>query len=180
MSKEGYLPQEQRKNILLISDDLRAFSGVAHIAREMVVNTCHRYNWVQIAGSVSTPDKGKIFDISSDINREAGIEDAKVYLHPVDGYGNPNLIREFLRKGEIDAIFLITDPRYFTWLFQMENEIRRKIPIVYLSIWDELPVPHYNCEYYESCDLLLGISKQTHNIHQMVLSQGRIPYKVLD
>ena len=179
MSKKGYLPPDQRANMLLISDDIRAFSGVAHIARELVLNTCHHYNWNQIAGSITTPDKGKQFDISQDINKEAGISDSKVIINPVEGYGSPSLIRNFITTQKIDALFIITDPRYFTWLFQIENEIRKHIPIIYLSIWDELPAPHYNCEYYESCDLLLGISKQTHNIHQMVLSQGNIPYKVL-
>ena len=68
-----------------------------------------------------------------------------------------------------DAIFLITDPRYFTWLFQIENEIRRKMPIVYLNIWDDYPAPLYNKAFYESCDALLAISKQTKNINKLVL-----------
>ena len=70
---------------------------------------------------------------------------------------------------KIDAIFLITDPRYFTWLFQIENEIRKKIPIAYLNIWDDYPAPMYNKEFYESCDALFGISKQTVNINEIVL-----------
>jgi hypothetical protein len=36
---------------------------------------------------------------------------------------------------------LITDPRYFIWLFAMENEIRKHIPITYLNIWDDYPAP---------------------------------------
>ena len=64
---------------------------------------------------------------------------------------------------------LITDPRYFTWLFNIENEIRKSIPIIYLNIWDNLPAPYYNKPYYESCDLLLGISKQTKLINELVL-----------
>ena len=64
---------------------------------------------------------------------------------------------------------LITDPRYFIWLFAMENEIRRHIPIAYLNIWDDYPAPMYNLPYYEACDLLMGISKQTVNINKLVL-----------
>jgi hypothetical protein len=74
-----------------------------------------------------------------------------------------------IKNEKIDAIFLITDPRYFTWLFQMENEIRKKVPITYLNIWDSVPAPMYNKEFYESCDSLLGISKQTVNINKIVL-----------
>jgi glycosyltransferase involved in cell wall biosynthesis len=65
-----------------------------------------------------------------------------------------------------------TDPRYWIWLFQMENEIRRKIPMIYLNIWDDLPAPLYNKSYYESCDTLLAISKQTENINRMVLGDA--------
>jgi glycosyltransferase involved in cell wall biosynthesis len=65
--------------------------------------------------------------------------------------------------------FLITDPRYFIWLFQIENEIRKKMPIIYLNIWDDYPAPMYNRGYYESCDALLAISKQTKNINELVL-----------
>jgi hypothetical protein len=68
-----------------------------------------------------------------------------------------------------DAIFIITDPRYWAWLFQMEGEIRKQIPIIYLNIWDDYPAPRYNESFYESCDLLMGISKQTVNINKLVL-----------
>ena len=39
--KFNYLPQNERKKILLICDDIRVHSGVATIAREMVINTAH-------------------------------------------------------------------------------------------------------------------------------------------
>lgn len=64
---------------------------------------------------------------------------------------------------------LITDPRYFVWLFAIENEIRKTTPIVYLNIWDDYPAPMYNKPFYEACDLLMGISKQTVNINRIVL-----------
>jgi hypothetical protein len=38
-----------------------------------------------------------------------------------------------------------------------------------LNIWDDYPAPLYNKEFYESCDALLGISKQTVNINKLVL-----------
>jgi glycosyltransferase involved in cell wall biosynthesis len=68
-----------------------------------------------------------------------------------------------------DAILFFTDPRYWIWLFQMENEIRRKVPMIYLNIWDDMPAPIYNRSYYESCDTLMAISKQTQNINRLVL-----------
>ena len=167
--KEGYIKREDRKKILLLTDDIRVHSGVAHIAREMVINTSHRYNWVQLAGAINHPEKGKRLDLSQDTSNQAGISDASVVLYPTDGYGNPDLVRQVMEMEKIDAIFLVTDPRYFTWLFQIENEIRKKIPIAYLNIWDDYPAPMYNKEFYESCDALFGISKQTVNINEIVL-----------
>ena len=167
--KEGYIKKEDRKKILLITDDIRVHSGVAQIARETVLNTCHRYNWVQIAGAIKHPEAGKRLDISEDTNNKAGVEDSSIILYPSDGYGSADMVRAIIKEEKPDAILLVTDPRYFIWLFQIENEIRRKIPISYLNIWDDYPAPAYNREYYESCDALFGISKQTVNINKLVL-----------
>jgi glycosyltransferase involved in cell wall biosynthesis len=167
--KLGYLPQNQRKKILLICDDIRVHSGVATVAREMVINTAHHFNWVQIVGAINHPDKGKRLDLSQDTNTNAQINDSSVTIYPADGYGDPNFLRQLIQIENPDAIFLITDPRYFIWLFQIENEIRRKMPIIYLNIWDNYPAPMYNKAYYEACDALLGISKQTVNINKLVL-----------
>ena len=169
--KEGYIPCNERKKILLICDDIRVHSGVATVARELVIHTSHHFNWVQIAGALTHPDKGQRLDLCADTNEAAGIEDASVFLYPIDGYGNPDFIRQMLQLEKPDAIFLITDPRYFSWLFQIENEIRSKIPIVYLNIWDDYPAPMYNSAFYESCDALFGISKQTVNINKLVLGE---------
>jgi hypothetical protein len=121
--KEGYIKQEDRKKILLLTDDIRVHSGVAQIGRELVYNTAHHYNWVQLAGSVTHPDKGKLIDLSSEVNKEYNVEDSYVKLLPTDGYGNPDILRQIITQEKPDAIFLITDPRYFMWLFQMEEEI---------------------------------------------------------
>jgi len=168
-SSFAYLPQNERKKILLICDDIRVHSGVATVAREMVLNTAQHFNWVQVAGAINHPDKGKRLDLSGDTNINTGLTDSSVMIYPVDGYGDANLIRQLIQMEKPDAIFLITDPRYFMWLFQIENEIRRKIPIVYLNIWDDYPAPMYNRPFYEACDALLGISKQTVNINKLVL-----------
>jgi glycosyltransferase involved in cell wall biosynthesis len=168
--KEGYIPQDQRKKILLISDDIRTNSGVGNVSREIVLNTSHHFNWVQMGGAIQHPDQGKCLDISADTNKFAEIEDASVKIYPVNGYGDPQLLRNILNIEKPDAIFLITDPRYFIWLFQIEDEIRKKIPICYLNIWDSpFPFPLWNKPYYESCDLLMAISKQTKNINEVVL-----------
>ncbi len=168
---EGYIPKDERKKILLMCDDIRTHSGIATVAREIVLHTAHRYNYLNIGAAIKHPEAGKRFSMNSDINEHADISDAQVEIIPSDGYGNPDMVRQLIKHEKPDAIFIITDPRYWTWLFQMENEIRKNIPIIYLNIWDDYPAPMYNKEYYESCDLLMGISKQTVNINKLVLGE---------
>ena len=166
---EGYIPKGKRKKILLMCDDIRTHSGIATVAKEIVLHTCQHYNYVNIGAAINHPEAGKMLDISAETSKIAGIEDSSVFIYPSKGYGDPNMLRRFIEIEKPDAIFIITDPRYWTWLFQIENEIRTKIPIIYLNIWDDYPAPMYNKEYYESCDLLMGISKQTVNINKLVL-----------
>jgi glycosyltransferase involved in cell wall biosynthesis len=173
----GYLPQNERKKILLICDDIRVHSGVATVARELVINTAQHFNWVNVGGAINHPEQGKRLDLSPDTNTNTGLTDSSIILYPSNGYGDARLIRQLIQLEKPDAIFLITDPRYFIWLFQIENEIRRKTPIIYLNIWDDYPAPMYNKPYYESCDALLAISKQTKNINELVLgdkAKGKI------
>jgi len=154
---------------MLICDDIRVHSGIATVAREIVLHTAQHFNWVNIAGAVTHPEKGRKLDLSEDTNKNSGLTDSSVSMYPVDGYGDPTLVRQLIQIEKPDAIMLITDPRYFVFLFAIENEIRKQIPITYLNIWDDYPAPLYNKPYYEACDLLMGISKQTVNINRIVL-----------
>jgi glycosyltransferase involved in cell wall biosynthesis len=164
-----YLPPEQRKKILLICDDIRVHSGVATVGREVVIQTAQHFNWVNLGGAIKHPEEGKRLDLSQSTNETAGLTDSSVMMYPVNDYGNPDILRNIIKFEKPDAIMLVTDPRYFIWLFAMENEIRKSIPITYLNIWDDYPAPLYNKPYYEACDLLMGISKQTVNINKLVL-----------
>lgn len=175
--KEGYIPKDKRKKILFLCDDIRMTSGISTMAREIVVGTAHRYNWVNLGAAINHPDEGKRLDISQDTGRVAGIPDASVFMYPISGYGSPEMIRQLMAIEKPDAIMFFTDPRYWIWLFQIENEIRRTVPMIYLNIWDDMPAPLYNKPYYESCDTLMAISKQTHNINKLVLgdkAKGKI------
>jgi glycosyltransferase involved in cell wall biosynthesis len=168
-SKFAYLPPQDRKKIMLICDDIRVHSGVATVAKEIVVHTAQHFNWVNLGGAITHPEAGKRLDLSPSTNDITGLTDSSVIMYPVNEYGNPDILRQLIQIEKPDAIMLITDPRYFIWLFAMENEIRKTIPITYLNIWDDYPAPLYNLPYYEACDLLMGISKQTVNINKLVL-----------
>ena len=167
--KEGYIKKEDRKKILLLCDDIRMHSGIATMAREIVMGTSHRFNWVQLGAAIKHPDEGKRFDLSKNISEQIQIPDASVFIIPNSGYGDVEKVRRLISQEKPDALFIFTDPRYWTWLFQIEREIRKSIPICYLNIWDDYPAPLYNRNFYNSCDLLMGISKQTVNINKLVL-----------
>jgi len=167
--KENYIPKADRKKILLLCDDIRMHSGVATMAREFVVGTAHHYNWFNLGAAVNHPEVGKVMDIAADVNKHAKIDDASVFVQPSNGYGDSTVVRQLIKTQKPDAIFIFTDPRYWIWLFEIEREIRSKIPIVWLNIWDEYPAPMYNKNYYDSVDGLFGISKQTVNINKLVL-----------
>jgi len=171
MHKEGYKPKEERKKILLLSDDIFLFSGVSTMAREIVKGTSHYFNWVNLASGVNHPHQGQRIDVSKTIDEQTGNEDSSVILYPFNGYGDARIMRYLLKTEKPDAIIIFTDPRYFTWLFQIENEVRKQCPIIYYNIWDEYPAPLYNKSYYESCDGLLAISRQTENINKLVLGE---------
>ena len=159
-----YIPKDQRKKILLLSDDLRMSSGVGTMSREMVVGTAHHYNWVQVGGAINHPEQGKKVDISQAVNEEIGLTDASVMIYPFNGYGNIDFIRWLIENEKIDAIMPYTDPRFWSWLFNHEHELRQKLPIFFYHVWDDLPYPKYNEHFYESCDWIGCISKQTYNI----------------
>jgi glycosyltransferase involved in cell wall biosynthesis len=175
---EGYIPKDQRKTILFLADDLRLPSGIGTMTKELILGTAHKYNYIHVGAAINHPEAGKVLDISGDVNREAGLTDSSVIIYPYNGYGDPDLIRLLLDRHPISGIVHFTDPRYWIWLYRMSAEIRQKVPIFYYHIWDDLPAPHYNKPYYESCDLLMGISKQSVNISKLVL--GKDNYIDLD
>lgn len=169
--KFGYIPKDERKNVLLLCDDIRMHSGIATMAREFVINTSHHFNWYNVGAAINHPELGKVLDLSAEINKTIGIEDANVKVQPNNGYGDAGLVRRLLKEQNFDAIFIFTDPRYWTWLFEIEREIRSQIPIMWLNIWDDYPAPKYNEVYYDSVDVLMAISKQTKNINEIVLGE---------
>ena len=169
--KFRHLKQEDRKKILLLCDDIRMHSGIGSMGKEIVLGTAHHFNWVNLGAALKHPEEGKAFDLSKQVNKEVGIEDAYVRLIPSSGYGTAKRVRELIKVEKPDAILIFTDPRYWTWLFEIEREIRSNIPIFWLNIWDDYPAPLYNKPYYNSVDVLMAISKQTKNINEIVLGE---------
>ena len=89
-------------------------------------------------------------------------------VEPVDGYGNQQKIRERLKSFRPDMIWFMTDPRFYEWLWSIEDEVREHVPIVYYHVWDNYPYPHYNKRFYSSTDAIASISKVTSDIVRTV------------
>jgi glycosyltransferase involved in cell wall biosynthesis len=157
-----------KKKILLLSDDLRMASGIANVSKQLVMGTVDKYDWVQLGAAIKHPEAGKILDLNDSVREQTGVADASVKIYPSDGYGNPGIIRQLLMVEKPDAILHFTDPRYWIWLYEMEHEIRQSVPLFFYHIWDDLPDPKYNRDYYESCDWIGCISKQTYGITRRV------------
>jgi glycosyltransferase involved in cell wall biosynthesis len=163
-----WLPKEERKTILLLSDDIRVHSGIGVMSREIVEQTCGYFNWFQLGAAINHPQGGQLADASEEIANITGVEDPYVRVLAQNGYGDSKIVRQILANEKIDGILHFTDPRYWIWLYQIEHEIRQKIPMMFYAIWDDLPYPYYNENYYRSDDAIFCISKQTYNIVKQV------------
>ena len=97
-------------------------------------------------------------------------------MFPVDGYGNKEMVRSIIRQEKPDIMWFMTDPRFWGWLWEMENEIRPLMPMVYYHVWDNYPYPTYNRPFYESNDFIATISKVTDDIVKTVAPSVKSQY----
>ena len=165
------LPKGERKKILILSDDLRLASGVATMTKEFVLGIVHRFEVLNLGAAIKHPEHGTVMDVSKDVQQLTGISDASVRILAWDGYGNADLIRQLITTERPDVILHFTDPRYWLWLYEIEHEIRQHCPLVFYTIWDDLPLPLWNAPYYASCDGLFCISKQTYGLVTNVMNE---------
>lgn len=170
-----------KKKILLLSDDLRMTSGISTMSKEFVLGTVHKYDWVQLGAAIKHPEFGKIVSLNDDVRTRTGVEDANVKIIPYNGYGDIQIIRKLINEEQIDGILHFTDPHYWQWLYDNEHEIRQHVPIMYYHIWDNVPDPQYNRDFYESCDWLGCISKLTYGIVNRVGKRDdKVTFKPLE
>ena len=147
----------KKKKILVLSDHPLSPSGVGTQTRyfiEALLKT-GRYQFICLGGAVKHENYNPQ-------RVEPWPDDWTIY--PVDGYGSAEIIRSVLQKEKPDALWFMTDPRFYVWLWEIENEIRATIPMVYYHVWDNYPVPMYNARFYRSTDEIVCISKLTHEI----------------
>ena len=149
--------EKTKKKILVIADSPLAPSGVGTQTKYMIEGMLRtgEFSFVCLAGAV----------------KHANYQPMRVdpygddwLIHPVDGYGNPTIIREMIEHYKPDALWFMTDPRFYVWLWKIEDEIRPNIPMLYYHVWDNYPYPMFNKPYYDSNDMVCTISKVTDDI----------------
>ncbi len=146
-----------KKKVLVISDHPFSFSGVGIQTRyfiEALLKT-GRYQVMALGGAIKHQDYRPVK------TQEYGDD---FVIHPVDGYGTPELIRSVVRAYRPDAVWFMTDPRFWEWLWLIENEIRPLCPMIYYHVWDNYPYPQFNKPFYLSNDKIVTISKVTDDI----------------
>jgi glycosyltransferase involved in cell wall biosynthesis len=149
--REGIL---QKKKVLILSDHALSTSGVGTQTRHLVMGLLQKGGW-------SFRQFGAALKHS---NYDTVAVNEDFIIKPIDGFGDRNTLRVTLATEKPDAILIFTDPRFFTWLFEMEDEIHQVCPIVWWHVWDNRPSPHFNKYMYEATDLINCHSYLTYEI----------------
>tara|TARA_Y100000592_G_scaffold61493_1_gene96061 strand:+ start:3107 stop:4363 length:1257 start_codon:yes stop_codon:yes gene_type:complete len=148
---------DKKIKVLTISDHPLSPSGVGTQTKYMIEALLEtgRYQVISLGGAV----KHKNYDPHA---VDPYGDDWIVF--PVDGYGDQDKIRSILRTQKPDIMWFMTDPRFYEWLWMIDNEVREHIPMVYYHVWDNFPAPVFNKSFYESNDLIASISKVTYDV----------------
>jgi glycosyltransferase involved in cell wall biosynthesis len=143
--------------VLVIADHPMAPSGVGTQTRYIIETLLKtgKYKFICLGGAVQHKDYNP--------QKIQGWEEDWV-VFPVKGYGTPEMVRSMVMNEKPDMLWFMTDPRFYGWLWMTENEIRPHIPMIYYHVWDNYPYPHFNKKFYESTDVIVSISKVTHDI----------------
>lgn len=141
----------------MLCDHPLATSGVGTQARWLIngLTATGRYSFRVFGGAVRHEDYREVV-----VNED-------FIIKPTDGFGDKNMLRKALAQVKPDAILLFTDPRFFMWVWEMEDEIHQVCPITYNHLWDNGPWPEFNRIIYESTDLVNCINWPTYEmVHQ--------------
>jgi len=151
----------EKIKIMTISDMPFAPSGVGTQTRYIIEGMLKtgKYKFISLGGAMKHPNH-------TPIKTDEWGDDWITF--PVDGYGSQEIVRSIIRQERPDILYFMTDPRFWVWLWEMENEIRPLLPMVYYHVWDNYPYPTYNKKFYESNDFVATISKVTDDIVKTV------------
>jgi glycosyltransferase involved in cell wall biosynthesis len=147
----------EKIKVFIIADHPNAPSGVGTQTKyviEALLKT-GRYKVFCFGGAIKHPDYSP---------QMVKPYDRDFIIFPIDGYGTPEAVRSALWTEKPDILWFMTDPRFYEWLWNIENEVRDVVPMVYYHVWDNYPAPMFNKKWYESNDVIACISKLTYDI----------------
>jgi len=155
--------------ILTLSDHPLSPSGVGTQTKYFCESLLKsgRYSIISLGGAVKHRDYRPVYVDPYENNWK---------IIPIDGYGNAQMLRSIVRNEKIDLVWFMTDPRFWGWLWEIENEIRPLCPLVYHHVWDNYPYPHFNRDFYMSNDHIVTISKVTDDIVRTVAPEVGCTY----
>jgi len=145
---------QKKLKVLVLSDHALSTSGVGTQTRHLLTGLIEKGCWSfrQFGAALKHSDY-----------RTVVVNDDFI-IKPIDGFGNPEMLRVALATEKPDLLFIFTDPRFFVWLFEMEDEIRQICPIVWWHVWDNKPYPVFNDPFYQATDLINCHSHMTYNL----------------
>ena len=155
--------------ILTLSDHPLTPSGVGTQTRYIIEAMLRtgKYEFISFGGLVKHEDYRPV-------RTEEFGEDWTII--PTDGYGTQEQLRAVLWSEKPDILWFMTDPRFFGWLWQIEEEVRYNVPMIYYHVWDNHPYPTFNRASYESNDFIATISKVTDDIIKTVAPSVKSQY----
>ena len=158
-----------KKTILTLSDHPLSPSGVGTQTKYVIEALLETgdYKVISLAGAIKHQDY-------SPMKLEQWGDDWNIF--PVDGYGTADLVRSIIRTEKIDLVWIMTDPRFWGWLWEIDDEVRSICPMVYYHVWDNYPYPTYNRKHYLSNDVVATISKVTDDIVRTVAPEVECHY----
>ena len=132
---------KEKLKVFVIADHPYSPSGVGTQTRYMVEGLLEtgEFSFICFGGAIKHKDY-------SPQKYEKWGDDLVIY--PVDGYGSQDAVRSVLRTEKPDILWFMTDPRFFPWLWEIEDEIRSIVPMVYYHVWDNYPYPKFNKIWY--------------------------------
>jgi glycosyltransferase involved in cell wall biosynthesis len=165
---------QDKKTILILSDHPLSPSGVGTQTKYFIeaMLATGKYRFICMGGAIKHQNY-------QPIKVDPYGDDWVIF--PIDGYGSQDLIRNLLVSHKPDVLWFMTDPRFYGWLWEIENEVRDAVPMVYYHVWDNYPYPQFNRRWYESTDYVATISKVTSDIVQTVapsVKEMYIPHMV--
>jgi len=158
--------------ILTLSDHPLSPSGVGTQTKYMIEGMLKtgKYQFICVAGAMKHHD----YTVQRVATPWSPEEDW--IIHPVDGYGTQEFVRSLIRVERPDVAWIMTDPRFWGWLWHIDQEIRSLMPLIYYHVWDNTPYPEYNKKFYQSNDLIVAISKVTDDIIKTIVPEVESTY----